>query len=178
MSLRHAVLGLLAELPRASGYDLLKIFEISLDAVWPATQSQLYGELGKLAGAGLVEVVAEGARGRKEYEITEAGRAELLRWLLEVPPKSARRDDMLLRVFFLGQVDAGTAGEFLRRQEERTGEALAGLQDLERRVPWSDDNLSVYGRLAMEYGKRFMAMRREWYEWAAKEIEGHERGGS
>ena len=45
MSLRHALLGLLAEHP-ASGYDLLKQFEGSLAFVWPATQSQLYTELG------------------------------------------------------------------------------------------------------------------------------------
>ncbi|NED54550.1 PadR family transcriptional regulator, partial [Micromonospora aurantiaca] len=77
MSLRHAVLGLLAELGGASGYDLLKLFEVSLDNVWPATQSQLYGELGKLTDAGLIEVAAEGPRGRREYRITPSGRAEL-----------------------------------------------------------------------------------------------------
>src|SRR3954470_14899990 len=105
MSLRHAALGLLSEGP-ASGYDLLKIFEISLANVWPATQSQLYGELGKLADAGFVTVVAEGPRGRKEYAITDAGRAELHRWLIEVEPTPvARRSDMLLRVFFLGVLE-------------------------------------------------------------------------
>ncbi len=44
MSLRHAVLGLIVEVPGRSGYDLLKIFEISLGNVWSATQSQVYGE--------------------------------------------------------------------------------------------------------------------------------------
>ncbi|MCP9970381.1 hypothetical protein [Actinomadura madurae] len=34
MSLRHAVLGLIAEMDGASGYDLLKVFEISLGNVW------------------------------------------------------------------------------------------------------------------------------------------------
>ena len=42
--------------------------------VWPATQSQLYGELNKLADAGLIVVSDIGPRGRKEYRITEAGR--------------------------------------------------------------------------------------------------------
>lgn len=59
MSLRHAVLGLLAESP-ASGYDLMKMFNASLANVWPATQSQVYGELTKLTTAGLVEVAAHG----------------------------------------------------------------------------------------------------------------------
>ena len=43
-----AALGLLAQEP-GSGYDLLKHFEKSMANVWPATQSQLYGELNKLA---------------------------------------------------------------------------------------------------------------------------------
>ncbi|GAA3053757.1 hypothetical protein GCM10020000_39620 [Streptomyces olivoverticillatus] len=62
MSLRHAMLGLLADRP-ASGYDLMKRFETSLSNVWPATQSQVYGELGKLAKSGLLKVAAEGPRG-------------------------------------------------------------------------------------------------------------------
>ena len=78
MSLRHAVLGLLAHGP-ASGYDLLGTFQGSLANVWPATQSQLYGELNRLADAGLITVAAEGPRGRKEYALTEAGMAELKR---------------------------------------------------------------------------------------------------
>lgn len=57
MSLRHALLGLLVDRP-ASGYDLLKLFDTSLAHVWPATQSQLYGELNRLAEAGLVGVTA------------------------------------------------------------------------------------------------------------------------
>ena len=55
MSLRIAALGLLAQAP-GSGYDLLKHFEKSMANVWPATQSQLYGELDRLAEAGLIEV--------------------------------------------------------------------------------------------------------------------------
>ncbi|MQY06784.1 PadR family transcriptional regulator [Actinomadura macrotermitis] len=170
MSLRHAVLGLIAELDGASGYDLLKMFEISLGNVWPATQSQLYGELGKLTDAGLIEVVGEGPRGRKAYGITEAGRTELLRWITEVPVKPARRDDAMLRVFFLGQVDPAKAQEFLGGQAAVLRERTEQLKALEGAIDWDDDNLSVYGRLVMEYGRRFLAMRGEWYAWAAEEI--------
>ena len=59
VSLRMAALGLLAQQP-GSGYDLLKTFEKSMGNVWPATQSQLYGELNKLADDGLIEVATSG----------------------------------------------------------------------------------------------------------------------
>ena len=77
VSLRIAALGATGRRNPGSGYDLLKHFEKSMANVWPATQSQLYGELNKLADAELIEVSAIGPRGRKEYRITEAGRAEL-----------------------------------------------------------------------------------------------------
>lgn len=169
MSLRHAVLGLLADAP-ASGYDLLKVFEISLANVWAATQSQLYGELGKLADAGLVTVAAEGPRGRKEYAITDAGRAELRHWLIEVEPTRVRRSDMLLRVFFLGTLEPDEAVAFLRRQAERAAKQRESLVELSEVVGQGDDALSVHGRIALEWGLRFSTTQREWAEWAQEQL--------
>ncbi|MEU1980359.1 PadR family transcriptional regulator [Nocardia sp. NPDC019395] len=173
MSLRHGILGLLGEMGAASGYDLLKMFDISLAHVWPATQSQLYTELGKLAGEELIDVVAEGARGRKEYRITEAGREELRHWLVDVAPKRPQRDEALLRVFFLGQVDSDRACHYLLNGADHLDQRLNRLLEDERSVALGDDDLSRYGRLVMDYGKRFMAMRRDWLRDAAAEIREH-----
>src|ERR1700760_4759853 len=107
-----AARGLLAQ-PPDSGYDLLKRFEESIANVWPATQSQLYGELNKLADAGLIEVSDVGPRGRKEYRITEAGRAELQRWVMSPEDDPPLRDASLLRVFLLGEVDQDQARRHL-----------------------------------------------------------------
>ncbi|GAA2708987.1 MULTISPECIES: PadR family transcriptional regulator [Streptomyces] len=170
MSLRHAMLGLLAEKP-ASGYDLMKRFETSLGNAWPATQSQVYGELGKLAKADLLEVVAEGPRGRKEYAITEAGRAELRRWLTETAPERTRRSEAMLRVFFLDLLTPLEAVAYLSGEAERVARQHAGMRELERSVDWSDGPLAVNGRLALEYGLRFTAMYEEWARWAAAQVE-------
>ncbi|MEU8028730.1 PadR family transcriptional regulator [Streptomyces sp. NPDC049099] len=169
MSLRHALLGLLSE-RSASGYDLLKTFETSLANVWPATQSQIYTELTRLAGAGLITVAAEGPRGRKEYAITDEGMAELRHWLTEVAPQRNTRSDILLRVFFLGVLRPEQARAYLTDLIEMSREGHERLRQLVDSVDWDDDNLSVYGRIALEYGLRFNAMRREWAEWAAGQI--------
>ena len=108
MSLRIAALGLLAQHP-GSGYDLLKRFEVSMANVWPATQSQLYGELNRLARDGLIEVSDVGPRGRKEYRVTDAGRAELLHWITHPGDDPALRRPDLLRVFMLGQIPVDQA---------------------------------------------------------------------
>jgi DNA-binding PadR family transcriptional regulator len=169
MSLRHALLGLLSERP-ASGYDLLKLFETSLSNVWPATQSQIYTELTKLAGTGLITVAAEGPRGRKEYALTDEGLAELRHWLTETEPQATTRSDILLRVFFLGVLTPEQARGYLAELIELSDRGEEQLRRLVESVDWDDDNLSVYGRIALEYGLRFNAMRREWAEWAAGQI--------
>ncbi|MFF1875271.1 PadR family transcriptional regulator [Kitasatospora herbaricolor] len=169
MSLRHALLGLLSDRP-ASGYDLLKLFETSLANAWPATQSQVYTELAKLADSGLVTVTAQGPRGRKEYTITDAGMAELRHWLTGTTPVQHTRSDLLLRVFFLGVLTPEQGREYLGWLADISAQGHRRLRAVEESVDWDEDDLSAYGRIALEYGLRFNAMRREWAEWAAGQI--------
>ncbi len=129
MSLRYAALGLLAQHP-GSGYDLLKRFELSMAHVWPATQSQLYGELNKLADSGLIEVTAVGPRGRKEYAATDAGRAELLRWILDSGDDPPVRNAELLRVFLLSEIPADEARKHMMAAAEQADADLKHLEQL------------------------------------------------
>ncbi|MFI9384468.1 PadR family transcriptional regulator [Kutzneria sp. NPDC052558] len=170
MSLRHALIGLLRERP-ASGYDLMNVFDKSLRQVWPATKSQVYAELAKLDEAGLIEVTAEGPRGRREYAPTEAGLAELRHWLLETVPDQVQRSETLLRVFLLGAVDRAQAKEFMLAVRERTLADLARLDALANSIDWErDDDPTRYGVIVMEWGRRMVEMTRDWSEWAATRI--------
>ncbi|WP_030762868.1 MULTISPECIES: PadR family transcriptional regulator [unclassified Streptomyces] len=169
MSLRHALLGLLSERP-ASGYDLLKRFETSLANVWPATQSQMYTELSKLAEAELINVSAQGPRGRKEYTLTGEGLTELRHWLTETKPQRNTRSDILLRVFFLNVITTDQARGYLTELMEMSEREYEDLRRLTDSIDWGDDPLSVNGKIALEYGLRFNAMRREWAAWAADQI--------
>ncbi|HWD04098.1 MAG TPA: PadR family transcriptional regulator [Amycolatopsis sp.] len=168
MSLRHAALGLLADQP-GSGYDLLKRFQTAMANVWSATQSQLYGELAKLEKAGLIKVTSSGPRGRKEYEITPEGREELRSWLLS-PLSAPPRSEMLLRVYFLGALKPEQARAYLSAIDDSAGQRLARLTALESAIDWDDSDPSLYGHLALEYGKRLSAMQSEWASWAAARV--------
>jgi DNA-binding PadR family transcriptional regulator len=174
MSLRHALLGLLHDHP-ASGYDMLRIFKLSLGNTWPATQSQIYTELTRLADAGLLDVSAQGPRGRKEYTLNEAGRLELRRWLLETQPERHPRSEALLRVFLIGALTRQEATAYLTWLGESAAAEVGSLTTLEASIDWDEDDLSVYGRLVMEYGKRLWAMTAEWAEWAVAEVEADRR---
>jgi PadR family transcriptional regulator, regulatory protein AphA len=113
MSLRFALLGLLSD-QSMSGYDLTKRFEKSMGNVWPARHSQIYPELNKLNKEGLIEIVAEGPRGRKEYQATESGRAAVHQWLTEIPTDWSFRSEPMLRSFFLWMLTPAEARTYLR----------------------------------------------------------------
>ncbi|TCO52391.1 PadR family transcriptional regulator [Actinocrispum wychmicini] len=127
MSLRHAVLATLLPGPQ-SGYDLAKKFDDVMRPVWYARRNQMYGELAKLTEAGFAEEVAEGARGRRVYVVTPAGRAELRRWLVDAEPDRTGRDETMLRAFLVSTLDKEDALAVLDREEEVLGTELRQLR--------------------------------------------------
>ena len=169
MSLRYAALGLLAQQP-GSGYDLLKRFDISMANVWPATQSQLYGELNKLANAGLIEVSDIGPRGRKEYRVTNAGRQDLLRWMTNPQDDPPYRSAGLLRVFLLSEMTADQATAYLVSVAEHAEAELNRYEQLRDAIDWDDNPAGFYGRAALEFGLRAEAMEADWARWLIREI--------
>jgi len=173
VSLRFATLGLLAQHP-GSGYDLLKRFELSMANVWPATQSQLYGELNKLANDGLIEVAAVGARGRKEYAITDAGRAELSDWISRPQDSTAIRRPDVLRVFLLGEMNADDARAYVGGVAADADETLARYEDIRDSVHWDDSPADFYARAALEYGLRSAAMEADWARWLLTAMDARE----
>lgn len=129
MSLKYAVLAALLE-GEASGYELSKVFDVSLANFWPATPQQLYRELERLAQDGLVaaRVVRQERRPDKRmFTLTEAGREDL-RAFAAAPPRrpTAVRDELLIKVQAMDGVgvDPGTTRAQI---EERMGWARAKL---------------------------------------------------
>lgn len=170
MSLRHAALGLLSRGP-ASGYDLLKIFEASMANVWPATQSQLYGELNKLAGAGLIKVVDVGPRGRKEYAITDDGRAELHRWMTSPQDDPTFRSVQLLRVFLLDELPREQARQYLESCRAQADSEHRRYLQIRDAYDWSVSDAAFFARAALENGLRFTRMESEWASWVLDQLE-------
>ncbi len=102
MPLAHAILASLDFQPR-SGYGLKKFFDQSVGHFWSTTQSQIYKALNDLERQGLVErhiITQEDKPNRKEYSITESGRAELRRWLTTPLPPAPVREAWLIQLFF------------------------------------------------------------------------------
>jgi len=164
MSLRHALLGALADQPR-SGYELLKHFEQSLAHAWPASHSQIYPELGRLLSEQLIEQTAAGARGSKTYALTDTGLAEVRRWLRETEPDRRVRNDALLRMFFLWLLEPDEAREHLERERAYWQGILAELREIEAKPPGQTRKERAF-RLSLEGGIRMVESRVHWLDWA------------
>jgi PadR family transcriptional regulator AphA len=169
MSLRYALLGLLAEEP-ASGYDLARKFERNLRRyAWHAQHSQIYPELNRLAADGLATVVEEGPRGRRTYAITDAGRVGLRRWVLDPNDEPVVRNEHTLRLFLLSTLDADDARYVLRQQVEdsrREYERLRAAID-----EAGDTGQPPVALFAAELGARYFQVLHEWALWALDRLD-------
>jgi DNA-binding PadR family transcriptional regulator len=168
MALRYALLGALAERPR-TGYALLKHFEQSLDYAWPASHSQIYPELARLAAEGLIEQTDSGPRGSKTYAVTDEGRAEVTRWLRETTPDRRVRNDAQLRIFLLWLLEPDEAEQHLLREREYWRGLRAELEAIEAEPPGSSRKERAF-RLALEDGLGLVRGRLAWLEDALAEV--------
>ncbi len=126
MSLPHGLLGLLSYID-ATGYDLTKIFEDSLNNFWRAQSSQIYRELDRMEQKGWVKsrsVVQDKRPNKRVYAITGEGRGEYARWLSKsTPPFDHRHEALLIRIFF-GADDREATLEMLKSVREQCLAAL------------------------------------------------------
>jgi PadR family transcriptional regulator AphA len=166
MSLRMALLGLLASAGPGSGYDLAREFSGSLNQVWAAGHSQIYPELTRMAEAGLVDVAPDGPRGRRSYSITDAGREDLRTWLTRTEPSRAVRSETALRAFLLPVLEPEQAADLVRRELEVFHQRAAELAKI------VDRGRDGFGYYAAELGLRQAKAISEWAQWAADELKG------
>jgi DNA-binding PadR family transcriptional regulator len=103
MSVRHAILGLLAQKPR-HGYELHAAFEavVGGDETWEVKPAQIYTTLERLAEAGLVACVSdlgEGEEpGRRIYALSETGRTALAEWFALGVTPDHQRDEFFIKL--------------------------------------------------------------------------------
>ena len=141
----YLVLGLIGLRGASTPYQLKRAASRSINYFWPFPHSQLYGEPGRLAAAGLLsEEREEAGRRRKLYSLTPLGKQALENWLATPPGVIFEMRDMaVLQLFF---------GEFT---SEETIVRLA-----EDQVRLYRERLAVYRTIADQYHRAPMSQRR------------------
>jgi DNA-binding PadR family transcriptional regulator len=117
----YLVLGMV-RLGARSGYAIKKAADASTQAIWPTSLPQVYPELARLEGGGLVtrKDDPKGARARSAYRITDKGEAAFQSWLrsTRVGPLQFR-DEGSLRLFFADALPREEQLALVKRLRER-----------------------------------------------------------
>ncbi len=128
----HVILGMLGIEPMC-GYDIKRLVDDSTRFFWAASYGQIYPELGRLSQAGLIAGKPDpgSSRRRTEFSLTDAGRAELDRWLAEPSRIQETRDESLLKIFFSTAGGPGTTREALEAKREHHRRIAGELRAIE-----------------------------------------------
>jgi DNA-binding PadR family transcriptional regulator len=102
LSVRNAILGLLAQKPR-HGYELHAAFSAVVgEATWDVKPAQIYTTLERLEESGLVETKSDLGEGREPdrriYAITNDGRDALKGWFDEGVATEHQRDEFFVKL--------------------------------------------------------------------------------
>ena len=172
MSLRIALLGMLAAKGPASGYELAKLFDRSINLAWQAKHSQIYPELGKMVESGAVTVEeAGGGRGRKVCTVTQAGRDEIKQWLTDGDLHRSVRNEIALRAFLVPILPPAEAAAVMRAEAERQAAQVAELTELKARDKPGTPTEPSFGTYALDLGIRSAELIRQWATETADDLE-------
>ena len=131
MALRHAVLAALLD-GEYSGYQLAKIFDLSVSNFWYAVPQQLYAELARLERDGLISgrrVVQVDRPNKRLFTVTPAGLAELAAFAATPARPGSIREDLLVAVQAVDRIDPAPV---IAQLDERASIAAAKVDLFDR----------------------------------------------
>ena len=112
----------------------------------------------------------------KIYRISDAGRAELHRWLSTPLPEQDTREPLLIQIFFGGQLNDEELLTLLRHKAHAAEENIAVFTMIHRATlanALSPENARAFflSVLTLEYGLRSNQVLLEWLNNAIQEVE-------
>jgi len=131
LSVRNAILGLLAQRPR-HGYELRAAFEalIGGEEIWEVKPAQIYTTLARLEDGGLVtqeSVDQDGGPERRIYGITRRGRGELNKWFGSGVGGEHLRDEFFIKLMLSIQDEKADPYQVIQAQRSELYQELHDL---------------------------------------------------
>lgn len=184
--LKHGILGLL-NYGDMTGYQIMTVFRDSLSHFWVAQTSQIYRELQVLEKNGWIRsthVEQESRPDKNELSITEAGRAELHRWLEEDDNNRKVKSPLLMKTFFRGECSIEENIAYFRKLLEARQVFPGGKEPAAQAVESyqgkiSDPLKGLYWKFTLDFGEMYEKLLVEWCEHCIRELEEvqHEHSG-
>jgi PadR family transcriptional regulator AphA len=171
MSLKYALLGLLAEKPKY-GYEIKQEFEGALGNVWSVSYGQLYPTLRRLSE--MQWVTKETAPGKKAaekniYSITPKGRRKLDEWLLRPLRSSYKvKDEFTLKFMFFDKLPRDKVLEYLKQQQKKT---VMQKENFQRTLVSIKEELSFFLQAIIRKGIIHLEAENQWLEEVVNALE-------
>ena len=171
MSLKYALLGLLAEKPKY-GYEIKQEFEGALGNVWSVSYGQLYPTLRRLSE--MQWVTKETAPGKKAaekniYSITSKGRRKLDEWLLRPLRSSYKvKDEFTLKFMFFDKLPRDKVLEYLKQQQKKT---VMQKENFQRTLVSIKEELSFFLQAIIRKGIIHLEAENQWLEEVVNALE-------
>lgn len=164
MSLKYALLGLLAETPRY-GYEIKQNFEGTLGNVWSVSYGQLYPTLRRLAEQGWVtKKTAPGKKAAEKniYSITAQGKKMLDEWLLKPLRSSYKvKDEFTLKFLFFSKLPKKKVLEYLLMQQKKI---VLQKETFQRTLVSIRDEIDFYLQAIIRKGIIHLEAENQWLE--------------
>ena len=170
----EVLLGVLAIEPM-SGYDLGLTIRGSVGHFWNESYGQIYPNLKKLAKDGFVCCKTERQKGkpdRRIYSITVKGRDRLTKWLAVPPQPEIPRNELLLKLFFGGQVSTQILIGYVERMAKEHRALLELLERAEREEIDKNQHYpdAPFWRMAAHFGQMEMKAHLRWAKETLAEL--------
>lgn len=139
MSINYAILGILSS-KSLTGYDLKKIIQESSFMHWSGNNNQIYKALVELLDEGLVTSEVqhqESSPTKKIYTITEAGLAELKKWVLSSTESPEFKKTFLVQLAWANQLSSDELDTLLSGYENEINQQIILHQEKKRRDTFS-----------------------------------------
>jgi len=173
MSLRAVLLITLQREP-GTGYDILQRFKAGLAHVWQASHQQLYRELDRMRGNGLLtcETLPQTERpDRKVYHLTDAGRQALDTWLAEPLSTSPVRQPLFAKFFAWERWPEQARREELTDFRKQLKECLTTYAAIEREWFSNPETLTPAQRAPWHTLRLGQRLTETWVEWVEEVME-------
>ncbi|WP_378738333.1 PadR family transcriptional regulator [Nocardia brasiliensis] len=167
MALEHALLVSLTE-RAGSGYELARRFDKSIGYFWSATHQQIYRVLKRMEESGWLNsesVTQEGRPDKKVYAVSEAGRAELARWIAEPSDTGTPRNELAVKIRAAAYGDINALRTEVARHRDEHAQRLDVYRLIEKRDFPAPDQLSgtaLHQYLVLRAGVRVESGFIEW----------------
>lgn len=127
----YVVLGILSWRPR-TGYEIKQLVDRSTQFFWSASYGQIYPELKRLEGQGLLSGRSDprDARNRRVYSLTPRGEEVLRDWMERPPETFEARNEGLLKLFLAAGEEPGEVARHLDELRAHSERVVARLREI------------------------------------------------